>query len=161
MKTLKIFFVMLLAMNAIASKAQESKGIPDVGCPPGQHPIISIVIDGFNFHRPKYNCERGFSICLRLHLEADCTPDRDLFQTFFKDGQVHGYGVLLDGKVELHLPAALADLDEYAKDDMTVFSVEKEWLEIFYKEKKVGTLKEGDYEVKRTEEELVITVDLV
>jgi hypothetical protein len=160
MKLLKIVFALILATTVFAGKAQEQKGIPEVGCPPGQHPIISFVIDVLNFHRPKYNCERGFFICVRTHFEIDCTPDRSIFQPFFKDGKVQGYGVLLDGKMELHLPAALADLDEYAEDDMSVFSVEKDWVDIYFQEKKVGTMKEGDYEVTRVGEELVITVDL-
>jgi hypothetical protein len=163
MKTFKIFFVMLLAMNAIASKAQESKGNPtQLGdCPPGYHPIITITVEQFNFHRPKYNCERGFSLCIRgVYAGIDCTPDRSAFAPFFKDEFVHGYAVLLEGQIELHLPAALADLPEYAKDDMSVFSVEEEGITLYVKEEKVATLKHGDYKVQRVEEELVILIDL-
>jgi hypothetical protein len=162
MKFIKIIFSLLLLSNVFIGKAQGSKTAPEVGCPPGYHPIMALTIDVFNFHRPKYNCERGFFICIKgIHFEGDCTPDYPQFFPYFKDGLVHGYGLVLDGKIELHLPAALADHPGYAKDDMSIFSVEKDWVDVYINEKKIGTMKEGDYAVKRTELELIITVDLI
>jgi hypothetical protein len=160
MKQLKFIFCILMLANVLAGNAQNGKTTPEGSCPPGYITVITIDADVFNFHRPKYDCEKGFFICIRgVHFELDCQPATRL-SSYLKDSRVHGYGLLLDRQIELHLPAALAEHPAYANDDMSVFFVEKDWIEIYSKDKKIGTMKEGDYEVKRTEEELIILVDL-
>ncbi len=89
-----------------------------------------------------------------------CVPSSPLSARITEEGMVQGYALLIDGKVELHLPAELAQLPKYAREDMSIFSVEKDWISIFFEEKKIGTLKEGEYTVETIEKELVITIDL-
>lgn len=130
-------------------------------CPAFYHPRFTLVIDDVNFHRPKYDCERGFFICIETHWEIKCVPNSYLVaKPKLEDGKVHGYVLLKDEQVEIHLPAALADLDRYKDEEMNVFSVEPGIVTITLPDGSTRSLKEGDYLVERVEDELVITVDL-
>jgi hypothetical protein len=129
-------------------------------CPAFTHPVYTYEIDQFNFHRPKYDCGKGFFICIRGHWDIRCAPNSLFSARITEEGMVQFYALLKDKQIELHLPAALAELPQYAEDDMSVFSVEKDWISVSFEGSRIGAMKEGDYTVRRVKDELVVTIDL-
>jgi hypothetical protein len=116
-------------------------------CPAFSHPVYTYEIDQFNFHRPKYDCEKGFFICIRGHWDIRCAPNSPFSARITEEGMVQFYALLKDNQIELHLPAVLAELPQYAEEDMSVFSVEKDWISISFEGRRIGAMKEGDYPV--------------
>jgi hypothetical protein len=158
MKMNKVFLSLLLSCASFCSNAQ-NKNI-DI-CPPATYVAFTFEFDAISFHRPRFDCCRGFFICIQGHWSFYCAPNtQQLIARITEDGIVQGYYLLLNKKVEIHLPAMLAELPQYANEDMTTFSVEKDWIDIFFGDRRLGALKEGDYVVARTDAELIISVDI-
>jgi hypothetical protein len=137
-----------------ATTGTTAKALP--GCPDGTHAVLTYEFNDFNFHRPKYGCERGFWFCtIDGHWEVNCVTNSPF--SYLKASTAYLWAKELDnGQLEMHFPAELKDREGYTAEDLAVFSVDEPW-EIY----KGITLKPGEYDVKEVERELVVIVDTI
>lgn len=130
-----------------------SKMLP--GCPEGTHAVLAYDFDEFRFHRPKYDCERGFWFCTvnGSGWYIDCVPNKPV--AYIRNGTAFVWVEELDNnQVEFHFPLDLKNDPNYSREDLATFNVDDEY--ILYE----GiTLIPGDYAVKETATELVVVVD--
>lgn len=126
--------------------------------PPGQHWELHYKYNGFNFHRPKYGCEKGFWFCfLEGDWEWELHPD-NAYSSAFVDGtssNLVGFP-LSNNKLALHFPIEIKTLCNYNQGDLDFLNVDDEM--IVSSEGKVIAL--GNYPVTETENELIVTVDI-
>ncbi|NOT51023.1 MAG: hypothetical protein HOP10_07075 [Chitinophagaceae bacterium] len=169
----KLFFYLFSAVClAINSQAQENKTAPPEishPCPLGMCVSSAMFhIDLFNFHKPRTECKSGFGFCVKGHWEYSCGFYPNCVGTIntgkaakIENGKAFCWFNIVDGKLELHIPLELEKLEEYQDVDFSVFTIDTDM--IFLKNdqgKVVAKAKEGDYPVKKTEEEFVIIIDL-
>ncbi len=122
-------------------------------CDKGQILIVYWNFDYFNFHRPKYNCEKGFSICIQDGFWAlKCITVSPI--AILYNEKVNVWGEVKENQVELHFPVALRELEEYAAEDLETFSVDAP----LHLNRNIS-LKPGNYAVKEVGQELVVVVD--
>src|SRR5258705_13634088 len=154
----KIIFFASFLMVVTISKGQANK-LPIYPCPDGQCSYgVLLVFDQFNFHKPRTVCKSGFGLCIKIHSEPICkpcplgypTPD-DNMKTEITGGQVKAWWRISSGKVELHLPADLQNLEEYSKEDLTMFEIGDNSFIIDNPDKTAyATVKGGPYKVSKT-----------
>lgn len=93
-----------------------------------------IHIQQFNFHRPKTDCKRGFSLCIRFHYDApiemigngkSCIlgfifgPDEPRVEK----NEVYAGVALQPDKLTLILPQEIMELKDYAGEDFSVLPI--------------------------------------
>ncbi len=154
--------------------SQDGRTAPiDLGhpCPQGMCVTsASFMIDIFNFHKPRTNCQTGFGLCLRSHWEYTCGfPPYCLGQvntgyrpeTKIENGKVSGWFSIVNGKLELHLPVALETANSFQNTDFSTFHLDPDM--IYLKNDQgagIGKLKGGAYPVKKREQEFFVVIDL-
>lgn len=174
MKNLKALFIFSLffIFSCNNRESSDKENLPSVninsestsarlseGCPEGTHAVWSYSFDEFHFHRPKYNCDRGFWFCTKggSGWTVECVPNGSTAPvSTISEGKARVWAKEVDGKIELHFPLALKDTEGYTPEDLATFNVDEEY-EIY----NGITLKTGDYPVQQTENELVVLVDLL
>jgi len=116
---------------------------------------LTMEFDGFNFHRPKFDCEKGFWFCFlgSTGWYIDCVPNVPV--AYLKGTTAFVWARELDNQVEIHFPLDLKKDPKYTADDLKVFSVDEK-----YTLAENITLKPGEYAVKESDSELIVIVDL-
>lgn len=154
MLTLCSVFFYLSDLNAQGNRIEPC---PSGFCSAG----VTFVIDQFNFHKPKTDCKSRFGICIRGHWEANCVPCWSNYRTGLENGKVTGWFIIKENKIELHLPLALGQTIEFINEDMTVFYLDDNMLEILNTDGSVNAkLKGGEYPVTIVDNDYVILIDL-
>jgi hypothetical protein len=124
-------------------------------CPEGTHAVLVYEFDAFRFHRPRYNCERGFWFCTSGgQWSIQCVPNSPI--AAIEGGIANIWAEELGGQMELHFPLELKNTEGYTQEDLSTFNVDEEY-EIY----EGIILKPGDYSVTETENELVVIVDII
>lgn len=169
MKRISFFCLAIFALAQI-SLAQSKVKPEEIGapCPDGQCPIGgSIVIDHFNFHKPRTNCTSGFGVCIKLHIEPVCVPcafgySGGNLKTGISNGKLTGWWKFTDDKIELHLPASIQQAKGYQRTDFSSFEVAEQSIFINKSDKtNFAVVKAGEYKVIKMDEDLVIYLDIV
>ncbi len=160
MRTIFIAFFLIVCHSAMA-QVSTSKTIlsdEDPGCPLGLCPSVSIILDMFNFHKPRTGCSSGFGLCIKLDVSVTCHPCSP--KTAIADGKVRAW-LRVDGSVaELHLPKAIMEFSEFKPDDFTHFVAEDRSIVLYGLDGEVRFLREGNYPVDVRDDELVIKLAL-
>lgn len=160
----KFFFAVALLLSLTSFSQTVAKIDP---CPPGHHLVLVNSCDGFRFHRPVLNCERGFWFCsygcTGWHWE--CWPNPP-FGSQYKASLDSSTNVakvwaqLIDNnKIEFHIPSAIAALDGYTKEDMAQLNVDDEL--VLELEDRNCKLVSGSYSVRLIDGDFVIVVDYI
>jgi len=164
-----IFFASFLIAVSITNG--QKKELPENPCPPGECSYgVSIVFDQFNFHKPRTGCTSGFGLCIKVHVEPICkpcplgypTPDYNNMKTDISGEEVKAWWRIISGKLELHLPAALQNVDGYTQTDFSVFEIEDNSFIIDNPDKTIyASVKGGQYKVSRVDDDFVVLLDLI
>lgn len=130
-------------------------------CPHGYHAVFEYEFDGFNFHRPKHNCESGFWFCVSGHWEIDCEANGtngaiaiseiDLINNTTTVAAIHNK---TNKTVEFYFPKDLASVGKNTLSDFSVFNVDEN-----LKMANGIILKKGNYSSVVVGTEIIITVD--
>ena len=153
-------FVFLCVVSSSRICAQAGRIDP---CPPGYCSIgASLIIEQFNFHKPRTDCESRFGICLRGHFQANCAPCWSNGQTGYKDGKVTGWFKISKNKLELHLPLALGQSKGFINEDMSLFYLDDDTITVLNADGSTNSkLKGGVYTVAISGNDYVILIDLI
>lgn len=120
-------------------------------CPVGQGSIAVYACD-VEFHRPKYNCEKGFWFCfLNCHWEKRCLANSTTGSTGFLYAKI-----VKEKYVEFHFPNEYIDKQHFTAEEKSVFNVDDPL--IFEFEKQKVQLITGDYPTKQEKQELTVLV---
>lgn len=125
-------------------------------CPTGTHAVLQYNFDEFHFHRPRRSCQSGFWFCtVGGSWEVNCVANTNSLLATINGNSAFVWAKELESnQIEIHFPIALKDTESYSAEDLAVFNVDEEY-EIY----NGITLKEGEYSVVETENELVVVVD--
>ncbi len=141
--TMKWFVVIFLCIFSLQEiKAQ---------CPPGTTLTYVYTCD-LVFHRPKFDCLRGFWFCCKdKHFEIKCVPTNHM-------GSVgYIYGRIIEGDyMEFHFPNDVIKKQNFTKEEVAVFNVD-DALEFEDGKDKIKLIT-GDYPTIQQKEELIVRV---
>ena len=165
----KISFLIITIVALKISYAQRI-GNPEARinpCPPGQCVTeASFVFDQFNFHKPRTNCTSGFGLCVRGHIEYECGYSDCIgvqkVKTGIENDKVIGWFTISENKLEMHLPAQLQNTGEFSTQDLSVFYIDDDMIEVKRSGNiLIGKLKGGQYPVVLNNSELIILIDII
>lgn len=131
-------------------------------CPPGTHGCgFDIECSFENFHRPKFQCTRGFWLCVECTKPVPtCCPDAGFKLASF-DSVTKMITVRINfvgkNKLEFRFPAAMKDNINYTEEDLKYFSVDE--AKSFNLNGKNVKLITGDYKTEIIGSEIVVRVD--
>ena len=112
------------------------------------------VIDDFAFHRPKFNCLKGFWFCVTGHWEIryDCGG---LASYNNETKKVTVIAEINDqNKLTIHYPKELLNL--YTQEDLATLYADDD-----YEISEGVTIKKGQYSVEINENDITVIVDLI
>jgi len=159
MKHLIIILALLLSGYAKAqrtiSSTFETPG-NNAGCPSGYCPSLHINLEIFNFHKPRTSCLAGFGVCCRLSSSVTCEPC--FHKSEVSERYATCYAFVRDESVELHIPAAIREMEGFEKSDFKSFEVESGTWEISEDGKETKFIKGGEYEVNEKDDELIVVL---
>lgn len=120
-------------------------------CPLGEYQAAVYACD-FEFHRPKFDCKKGFWFCfLNCDWEKKCIPK----STAGSYGFV--FAKIVKGDfLEFHFPNTVIEKQNFSKEEKSVFNVDDPLVFEFDKQK--VQLITGDYPTKQEKEELTVLV---
>ena len=136
-------------------------------CPQGQCVTqASYVFDQVNFHKPRTNCTSGFGLCIRGHVEYECGYGDcigvQVFRTRIENDKVYGWFNISGNKFELHVPLQLQNSDDFRNQDLSIFYIDDDMIEIIRSDNtSIGKLKGGQYPVVLNNNDLVIIIDII
>jgi len=129
--------------------------MPIDDCPEGQHLAWFYEFNGFNFHRPKFNCNSGFWFCFRDgHWVKRCVADNP--STEIKTNSTVVWGKMVGSQFEIHFPAGLQYMPGNSPQDFQTFSVDDE-----YEIDTNLTLAKGSYTVSTIGSDFVVLVNIL
>lgn len=172
MKTKKLFLgllattlILLFSCDSDSSQTESTQNIKDntnitnklaAGpCPKGMIEVWSYEFETFHFHRPKYDCERGFWFCTDGGWTVDCVTNPNA------KSQITNTGTIVLGIVDrekeiisFHFPIELIGKGGNTQSDFETFNVDEEL--------KFGDLSlvKGDYTSTFTNDEIIINVSI-
>jgi hypothetical protein len=159
----KIFLVAIGFLIIGFSFGQEQGKAPFAGCPPGTCPMITFEVSTFNFHKPRTECQSGFGLCIRGTWGSDCKPCYSYKgagePVKIENGIVRCRGEIKNGKLELHIPAAIKTEQRLSDAEVSTFSMDDASISISCNGQTLQN-KKGDYPVLFSENEFVVSVDL-
>lgn len=142
----KLFFLFVCCWQLTAFAQKSTFDMPESGnCPNGYCPGISIIIEQFNFHKPRTNCSKGFGLCFKMHVGASCIPC--LKKPELNEKGIAIVGLLREKDMLLSIPKDIAVINDFGESDMTTFEIEDQMVEIEMPEGYVRYLKGGIYPV--------------
>lgn len=142
----KMFFLFVCCWQVNGFSQQSTLDMPESGnCPAGYCPGISIIIEQFNFHKPRTNCSKGFGLCFKIHVGASCIPCLKKPQINKKGIEV--VGLLREKDMLLSIPKDIAEINGLSESDLNAFEIENQMIEIELPEGYVRYLKGGVYPV--------------
>lgn len=121
------------------------------------YPCIALiyVIDDFKFHRPKFDCLKGFWFCFTGHWEItyDCGNLTTNYNS--QTNQVTVYAeIISENKLIIHYPKELTDL--YSSEDLAKLSADND-----YEISDGITIKKGEYPVEINSNDITVVVDIL
>lgn len=129
--------------------------MPIDDCPEGQHLAWFYEFDGFNFHRPKFNCGSGFWFCFRAgHWTKRCVADNP--NTEIKANSTIVWGKISGSQFEIHFPVGLQYKPGNLLQDFQTFSVDD-----LYEIDTNLTLAKGSYPVSIVGSDFVVLVNIL
>lgn len=92
-------------------------------------------ITSIKFKRPKFDCQRGFGVCIKSHwdfLVVDFTTDDCEFSLQFggdeprvEKGEVIAGVAISKSKLRLALPKEILEMEDYSNEDLSVLPVDE------------------------------------
>jgi hypothetical protein len=140
---MKWFLITILSLSAFSEINAQ--------CPLGEYQVVVYSCD-FEFHRPKFDCKKGFWFCFtNCHWEKKCiTKPASGFYNFV-------YAKIAEGEyLEFHFPNTVIEKQNFSKEEISLFNVDDPLVFEFDKQKL--QLITGDYPTKQEKEELIVLV---
>jgi len=167
--TVILFFSLSFFLGSCKKENQDSTKKPNKNlsltsrttCPTGYHKKIRFSFNDFNFHRPKFDCLRGFWAChIGGHWEVTCEPDNSVAPLSYTSGTTaYVWGKLdeVNHTVALHFPLSLSNDPNYTQEDLANLNVDDAW-EFAADGDDKYTFVIGEYPVIQTSVDLTVTV---